>query len=569
MAVAAAAALTFWFLLPVFTPAHLEGFTAALAALAIHASNGTLSAFDGLQPLNAEYFALTKLGAVLALAAPIALGAGSDLALRLMMWTGFVLLLGGSAFLARRWSGASWWFVLPPFVLLPGIFESAYIYNDNVLAAGLAAVGLCLLYEQRRLGLVAAGLLLGLAVLTRTDTVLIGICVPVVLVERFGLGRRSAAAMALVGASAAVALLGPLAYFGSTIFDVLEVGSAAVEIWNRPTSDGRALVMALYFLGLPGLALVGIGAAVLVREQDKLAVARLLLAPAVLLAFLFDKLWEVRQLLALAPFLCALAAIGLKAVYEGRETVARKWLRPGVAALALICLLGPVSGLEVADGPRVVTGRVWTIGPWLAWQQSPRHDLATLERVVGSAAPAKPLLLFADEWTEDRYLHLTLLDSGYAPAGASGLPFPCRPIAERFTRGPSTVLLVRLHHALVPYWREIKEERLVLWALPCLRSVPGADALFVASSDHVRKLMPSAPAKPAFGPGADDPRRSPFVGATSYGPIVALPLDPDLQSRLLAGYRREAAALPRAAGQPTPTQRDADRASRRRTRFPG
>ena len=565
----AAACLTAWLFLPVLTPTHLEGFTAALAALAIHLTNGTLSAFDSLQPLNAEYFGLTKLGAVLALALPTGLGAGSDLALRLMMWIGLALLLAGSAFVARRWSGARWWFVLPPLVLLPGILESAYIYNDNMLAAGLATVGLCLLYARHGLGFVAAGLLLGFAVLTRTDTVLIGVCVPLILLERFGAGLKSAKALALVGVSAAASLMGPLAFFHSTIFDVLAVGSAAVEIWDRPTSGSQALIMVLYFLGPPGLVLVGIGVATLVRERDRLAVARLLLAPVVLLVLLYDKLWEIRQLLALTPFLCTLAAIGLRTIFEGRENRIRKWLGPGLAALALMCLAGPVSGLRRQDGPRVLTGRIWTIPVWRAWQQAPRRDLEMLDRLVRSAAPARPLVLFADEWTEDRYLHLTLLEAGYAPAGPEALAPPCRPIAERFTKGPLTVLLVRLHHAMVPYWREIKEERLALWALPCLRSLPEADALFVGTSAHVDALRLSARQKPEFGPGQGDPRQIPFIAWASYGPIVALPLTPDLQSQLLSGFRREAAELPREAGQPRPTLREAVAASRRRTGFPG
>lgn len=569
VAALAAVCLTAWLLLPVLTPAHLEGFTAALAALAIHATNGTLPAFDSLQPLNAEYFGLTKLGAVLTLAIPTGLGIGSDLALRLMMWFGLALLLAGSAFLARRWSGARWWFVLLPLVLLPGILESAYIYNDNMLAAGLATVGLCFLYARHGFGLVAAGLLLGFAVLTRTDTVLIGVCVPLILVERFGAGIKSAKALCVVGVCAAVALMAPLAFVNSTIFDVLAVGSAAVEIWDRPTSGSQALIMVLYFLGPAGLVLVGIGVASLVRQRDRLAVARLLLAPAVLFAMLYDKLWEIRQLLALTPFLCALAAIGFRAVFEGGENRIRLWLRPGLAVLVLIGLMGPVSGLRRQDGPRVLTGRIWTVPVWRAWQQAPRNDLDTLDRLVRSAAPAKPLLLFADEWTEDRYLHLALLDAGYAPTGPAALAPPCRPIAERFTKGPSTVLLVRLHHSMVPYWREIKEERLTLWALPCLRSLPEADALFVGTSAHVHALIPSGTQRPAFEPGEGDPRRDPFISWASYGPIVALPLTPDLQARLLSGYRREAAELPRKAGRPKPTLREAAAASRRRTGFPG
>jgi hypothetical protein len=368
-----------------------------------------------------------------------------------------------------------------------------------------------------------------------------------------------------VGASAAASLLGPLAWFHASILDVLNVGSAVVKTWNRPTAGGRAAIMVLYFLSVPGLLLAGIGLAVLVRQKDRLAIARLLLGPACLLAILVDKLWEIRQLLALAPFLCALAAIGLKAVYEGQETAARRWLRPGVVALVLVSLFGPAAGLRLQDGPRVLSGRVWTIPVWRAWQEAPRRDFATLHAVVGSATPGRPLFLFADDWNEDRYLHLTLLDAGFAPQSSAGLAQPCRPVAERFTRGASEVLLVRLHHAVVPYWREIKEARLGLWGLPCLRSLPGADALFVASSAHSRALLPSEGLKPAFGPRGDDPRRDTLVEAFSYGPLVALPLTPVRQSQLLDGYRREAASLPPIPGRPT--LKDAVAATSRRTRF--
>ncbi|HWT13744.1 MAG TPA: hypothetical protein VN231_13400 [Allosphingosinicella sp.] len=569
-AASVAAALAAYLLLPALTPAHLEGFTAALAALGIHVAQGTLPAFDSLQPLNAEYYALTKLGAVLAVAAFVGpLQLDSDLALRLTMWIGFAALVTGSVLLARRWSSAGWWFVLPPLLLMPGIVESAFIYNDNVLSAGLAAIGLCLLYGRHPLSFVGAGLLLGLAVLTRTDTILACACVPVILFERFGTARKAAAALAAVGASAAASLLGPLAYFNASIFDVLNVGAAVVQIWNRPTTGDGTWIMVLYFLGFPGLVMAGFGLAALVRRKDALALVRLLCGPALLLAILADRIWEIRQLLALTPFLVTLAAIGLKLVYDGRETAARRWLRPAVAAVAIVALLGPMSGLRLRDGPRVLTGRVWAIPLWRTWQQAPRHDLAMLDRLVLSATPGTTLVLAADDWNEDRYLHLKLLDAGFAAADSASLAPPCRPIAERFTRGDREVLLMRLHHGVVPYWREIKEERLTLWGLPCLGSLPDAEVLFVASADHLRALLPAARAAPAFAPRPDDPRRDPLVSALSYGPIVALPLTPELRPQLLAAYRREAAALPRAPGERRPTLGDAVAATRKRTAFPG
>jgi hypothetical protein len=565
LAWAAAAALAGWLLLPALTPAHLEGFTAALAALGLHLAQGSLADFDTLQPLNAEYYALTKLGAVLAVGA-LAGPLGSDLALRIVMWAGLGALLAGSAFLSRKWSGASWPFVLAPLVLLPGIFESGFLYNDNIPAAGLAALGLSCLYARRWPGLAAAGALIGLAVLTRTDTILACACVPVILYERFGATRRGAGALALVGATAAAALLGPLAWFGASILDVLAVGSAAVELWSRPTSGAKAAIMTLYFLGLAGLPLAAAGIFWLVRRGEYLPLVRLLSGPLLLLALLGDKMWEIRQLLVLAPFLCALAAIGLKAVYEDPDGGARKWLRPGVAAIALVSLAGPMTAPRLQDGPRVLTGRAWAIPLWRDWQEAPRRDLAMLDSAIHSGTVARPLVLIADEWNEDRYLHLKLLDAGYSP-GSFALPEACGPVVERFGKGGSQVLLMRLHHAMIPYWREIKPERLERWGLPCLRGLNDPQVLFVATSAHARALLPGA--EPAFGPGQDDPRRDPLVARLSYGPIVAVALPPGRQAELRAAFAREAAAIPRRGGRAPPSADAAVAASRKRTGFPG
>jgi len=563
-AVFAGVLLGAFLLWPALTPAHLEGFTAALAALGIHVTQGSLAGFDSLYGLDAEYFALTKFGAVLAVAAfKAGLGVGSDLAMRLMMWTGFAALLFGTCFLARRWSGARWWFVLPLPLLVPGIVESAFVYNDNVLSAGLAALGLCLLYGRSSLSHAGAGLLLGFAVLTRTDTVLICGAVPIILWERFGASRAAVTAAAIVGLTAAAALAGPLAYFGASPFDVLRVGSETVKVWDR-TRAGEPFLIIAYFLGLPGLLALCSGIGALIGRKEYLSLARLLVGPVLLLAFVGTKLWEVRQLLALAPFICALAAIGLKWLFDTPETLARKCLRPFLVALAFLSLFGPQMTLKVRDGPRVLAGRVWTIPLWRAWQQAPRSDFATLDALIRAAPAVGTQVLVADEWNEDRYLHLRLLEAGYAVESTAALHPGCRAIGERFVRGSSEILLLRLHHPLVPWWREIKEVRLGRFALPCLRTIPSGDSYFVASSTHLRALLGEGPYAANTDPA--DPRRDPLVAALTYGAIVALRWTPQLEQPLLAGYRREAAALPPRAKSGEALQRDADSATMGRTR---
>ena len=49
-------------LVPALTPAHVEGFSASIVSLGLHLRDGNISRFDGLYPLNVEFFGLTRLG---------------------------------------------------------------------------------------------------------------------------------------------------------------------------------------------------------------------------------------------------------------------------------------------------------------------------------------------------------------------------------------------------------------------------------------------------------------------------------------------------------------------------
>jgi len=95
-----------WLLLPLIGPVHPEGFTGSVAALALHLNRDALANFDPLQPLNTEYFGLTKLGWVLALAGLMKTGLSSLIAMRLLTWVSFAALCSASLQLVRRWTGA-------------------------------------------------------------------------------------------------------------------------------------------------------------------------------------------------------------------------------------------------------------------------------------------------------------------------------------------------------------------------------------------------------------------------------------------------------------------------------
>jgi len=576
LAIAAALLLSGWLLLPALTPAHVEGFSATIAALGLHWTQGTLAAFDRLEPLNTEYFGLTKLGLVLSIGGVAsALHVSADLAFRLVMWSGLVMLLGSSAWLIRRWSGAGWAIALAPLLILPGVIESSYSFCDNVLAAGLASCALCLLYDRRLVSLAVAGALFAFAVLARTDTVLIAVAFPIILFERFGLSRRALVAFTALAVPGAITLFGTLAAFHASPLDVSRVGAAALAAWARPINAGFLYTVALYFVGLAGLVLVSVGAYAMVRRKELLPALRLLAAPALMLVILRHNLWETRQLLALTPFFGALAAIALRMIFERVRTIEQQLFRAATAALITVTLVGPVTGVGFADGPRAFTGRAWEIPIIRQWQSGARRDVAGLDELVARSSRAPLTILIADGANEDRYLHLSLLDRGFQLDAPDTLPAVCRAAAEHFQRGGAHFIMVRNYQSFVPYAGALAAQRFEQRSLPCIRTLAPAPLLLVATAEQLAKLLPRESVRPALRPPADYPHLDRRIYAWSNGPIGAVAVDRPGQDRLLAAYRREvdeynATEAPGSAKiGPKPAIADGVTATRAQTRFPG
>src|SRR5215210_7699054 len=106
-----------WMLHPILTPAHVEGFSASIVSLALHLNAGQLADYDRLYPANLEYFTLSRLGTVT-----------------------FLSVLTTSSFvLVRRWTSAPSIVVVVALLLIPGLAESSFFYNDTIFAAALGA----------------------------------------------------------------------------------------------------------------------------------------------------------------------------------------------------------------------------------------------------------------------------------------------------------------------------------------------------------------------------------------------------------------------------------------------
>ena len=325
--------------------------------------------------------------------------------MRVEMWVGAALCLGASASLIRRWTAAPWPAIAAVLLLIPGVAESFFFYNDNVPAAGLMLLALALwAWRPTVLTAVIAGVLIGYSVAIRTDTVLVAAtAMPLGALEtrRF---REAVLATAVAGLVALVVLFGLFAFAHATPIDALRVGAIAVKLWGRPWDFVRHLVLAFYFLGAPAILLLAVGAAGFIQERRWLRLALILGVPLVMNLVLIGKVWEARQLLVLTPFFGALATRGLElslaSFREGRR------LAPLViAAITLASLASPAKGIIGSDGPHEVSGRLAGLFLWNEWQQSVRDDFGRIDAAIALAPPNGSLAVLTDGWNDDRFLH--------------------------------------------------------------------------------------------------------------------------------------------------------------------
>jgi len=517
-----------WLLSPVLNPVHVEGFSASIIALGIQFPQGALGSFFPSQPFATEYFLLTKLGAALGVSALMqTLGVDGAAAMRLLMWIGFALLCVSSGLLVRRWAQSPWLVTVIALLLMPGVAESAFFFNDNVIGSGLMTTALVIFAGSHSvMRLFLTGLLIGAASSIRIDLVLISVAIPLMASSAAPL-RAAAISTAIVAVIAIATLFAAFAVVGMTPLDALRVGSIAVDLWARPGSLSLQLVLAAAFCGVAGfiLLLLGIGAAW--RERHWLSLALLLGIPLLVNLALAGKIWEIRQLLGLTPFLGALVALGIQRMVADYRAGQR--LLPGlVLVTALVTFFAPSYFAYLKDGPREVVGRVAGIALWREWQGAVDRDFATIQTAVSIAKPNETLALLTDQWDEDRYLHLQLENDGYVFERGNAT---CAQIGQIGRKGNARVLHLSLQQTFVSYWQEIQADRLRLLGMPCLVNEAPSRMVLLVRRDRAAVLF-----------GAETIKAAPPSGlsAIGYQPIIAVELDAAKLARLEATYRLNA-----------------------------
>ena len=521
--------LAAWLLWPALDPVHVEGFSASVVSLGLHVAQGTVADFMPSAAFNADYFGLTKLGAVLGVAG-LSPMLGGDGAMRAIMLASLVVFLGASAYLIRRWSGSGWTVVALVLIVIPGATENAFFFNDNVPAAALLVLALAVLDRAKSWPLaLVAGLLIGWAVAVRTDVVLVAVAAaPLITLERQGL-RRAALSTVVAGLAAVALLFGVFASVHASPLDAIRAGALANRLWDRTASPLGAAFQFVYFCGWPGFALMLFGLFELAKRRAWRTLALLAGAPLFFSAILLGSLWESRQFLTLLPFIGALAARGAQAALADMRG-GRRVLLACVALITLVVFLAPVRRLVISDGPRVLFGRLWGVSLWTDWQAGVRRDMATVDGLVARLPRGRPVAVLTDGWDDDRYLHLRLVERGYR---RTPLPPACGAIGEGMGRGDGTLVQLTLLQSFVPYWPALQPQRLEQGALPCLAAVHPVEVVWLGRKGRIDALLDPHPGRPL----------GPDLGITRTSPIVALRLDAKGLSALGQAYRREAAAM--------------------------
>ncbi len=515
------------FLWPALRPVHVEGFSASIVALGLHMAQGTVRDFMPSAPFNTDYFGLTKLGAVDGVAALSPLF-GGDGAMRVEMWTGAALCLGASAWLIRRWAGASWLMAGAVLLLFPGVAESFFFFNDNVPAAGLMLLALALWTWRPTLPIAAlAGALIGYAVAIRTDTALLAAtAMPLVALET----RRLWPATLLLAVAGLVAISVLVALFAlvhATPLEALHAGVIAVKLWDHPHDFFRHSLIVICFLGAPALLLLITGAAGFAQERCWLRLALTAGVPLFVNLVLMGKIWEVRQLLVLTPFLGALAAKGIQrsiASLQGHRPLAPLI----VAGVTLAWLFSPAAGILASDGPRTLSGRVAGLLLWNEWQQSVRDDFHRIDDAIALAPPSGVLAVVTDGWNDDRYLHLELVKQGFR---RSPSPPTCSAIGEAMTADGRTVVELSIRQTFLQTFPALESQRLERYVMPCLAAIHPARTILLANSVRLDKFYGKADRERGL-----DPRLVP----ARLGRIIAVPLDTKALGILDQAYRKEA-----------------------------
>ncbi len=520
-----------WFTVPVLAGHYNEGFQELIVLDAEAILHGGTDRVDLLYPLVNDFFLASRFGVSLVMAGLLGIGLPAVTAFRLLMLASLAGLVGASATILVRHYRVHPVFALLPALLFPGLFESAWFFNDNVLSAALSSIALALVWSSRSLLRTAASALLwGLAITCRTDAVLLAPAFLTLML--FGLPTwtmRLKHAVVAAPLVAAVPLL-TFAAFGLNFLHILPLTHRAQVAWDRHDPISHVFHPVLKAFAYPGMVAIAAGVASIILRRQWREILLCLAVPLIYALAYGMMLVEVRYLLPLTPFFFILMAEGAHAAAQAAPRVRAAGL--ALFGLALLTCFGPPVLLPVHalwflssddDMPRPTIGRFWSPAIGLWWNHKLEQGFnATAAALEDAARPGGLGVVVSTRWTPDHSVELLLEEHGFTGVRAT-TPASCAEIGEVFTRGQDRLLHLRVHIPLIP-----TERASVTWqalGAPCLQD------LGKVASDRVLVVGQMTTIDPL--PGEDTPglhliylptldinRWASKVAGKSYSPVV-------------------------------------------------
>ena len=416
-----------WLMLPSLSSVHLEGFTAEMQSIAWLMAMSPGTPHDPHVPLVSQYIYQLKAGCsdLLQLIFRVAPHA-SDRAFRGLMLASFALLAWASLHCARQWGqvpAVLGWFAL---MLVPGLPEVSFFFNDNLPSAALAAASLACVAAPKASALrcAAAGALLALAMLCRFDAIFAG---PMVLGAALcapggASGLKRWAPACWLALSTSLCLLFLAAMHGFSMLDVWVIGRQFTHFLAEHEFS-RMVWTRAYFLGLIAAPAWALGLVCIWREcmdpdrvRQTLWRTTFVVYPILLFCFA-PKVTESRYILPLlASILTWHVARGLAWTCQALRTDGTpRWLAMVCVVWGCAVLLAPPGVRQMLDGPRALAGRLWSPYFWRQWQEASATSMQKLDALVSSLGDVEQSVVISLQHNDEFYLHLRLIEAGYTP----------------------------------------------------------------------------------------------------------------------------------------------------------
>jgi hypothetical protein len=176
-------------------------------------------------------------------------------------------------------------------------------------------------------------------------------------------------------------------------------------------------------------------------------------------------------------------------------------LARAVALAVVLVAVAPPMLLTVADGPRTVTGRLWSPLLWQRWQIAQARSMERVQALVAEIDAAPTTLVLSGHYNDEYFLKLRLVESGYRP----------RPAAEVFPGCADGFAVYAKPGHVVADIRTDNQYEILPWPDHLVRAVQIRGALDCAALWHADRMAFTAVGASDWG-GAPD--------AQLFGPLL-------------------------------------------------